>query len=428
MRCLESVSLSILLALVPLCAMAQHSASPLAAYQRASVNPWMAVDYGVPDSSVWAMGGTSDDSIAVWVVEWDLLSFDAGLTWLASREGPPEHGVTSVAFDLNRSWYVGTLEKGVFKSEDAGSTWQEMSEGLQDVAVGALLVDQKGELYASTVLGPLYHFDADAATWEPIHDVGLDNPFMPALAVDENNTLFRGTDGGVYRSSDGGATWEEASKGLTNLHIESLEVGVDGMLYAGTDGGVFRSIDKGEAWEEVDNEVLGAYNIRAMAVNAENALFAGTHGAGVYRSLDAGASWEALNDGLASRFINAFHITPKGTMYAGTADAGLFRRDAATDVSTEYDASIVNAVTLAPNYPNPFIGSTRIRYALPKSTDVFLAVYDVQGRLVEVLSTGTKPAGWHEHRFDGAHLPSGIYFYRLRAGDFTAMRNFVLLR
>ncbi len=99
-----------------------------------------------------------------------------------------------------------------------------------------------------------------------------------------------------------------------------------------------------------------------------------------------------------------------------------------TNVATEDAAEIPTDFALESNYPNPFNPATRIRYALPQRASVRLAVYDVQGRLINVLVETDQPAGWHEVTFEADMLPSGVYFYRIEAGVFQNARPMLLLR
>ena len=69
------------------------------------------------------------------------------------------------------------------------------------------------------------------------------------------------------------------------------------------------------------------------------------------------------------------------------------------------------------NYPNPFNPTTKIRYEIPERSFVTLKVYDVLGNEVATLVNEEKPVGSYEVEFNGFGLPSGIYFYRLSAGD-----------
>ena len=83
---------------------------------------------------------------------------------------------------------------------------------------------------------------------------------------------------------------------------------------------------------------------------------------------------------------------------------------------------------LAQNYPNPFNPTTTIKFELPKASHVSLNVYDLLGREVTMLVNDKIDAGFHEVRFDGSNIASGVYFYRLQAGDFVATKRFLLLR
>jgi hypothetical protein len=85
-------------------------------------------------------------------------------------------------------------------------------------------------------------------------------------------------------------------------------------------------------------------------------------------------------------------------------------------------------MTLHQNYPNPFNPSTTIRYGLPHKSTVQLTVFNTLGQQVAVLEQGEKEAGYHEVKFDGTGLSSGVYFYRLQAGDFVQTRKLLLLR
>lgn len=83
---------------------------------------------------------------------------------------------------------------------------------------------------------------------------------------------------------------------------------------------------------------------------------------------------------------------------------------------------------LHPNYPNPFRLETTIRFELPRSEYVRLEVYNLLGQRVAVLVEGPMPTGRHEVRFHAGALPSGVYLYRLEAGDRVEVRKMTLLK
>jgi hypothetical protein len=88
---------------------------------------------------------------------------------------------------------------------------------------------------------------------------------------------------------------------------------------------------------------------------------------------------------------------------------------------------------LEQNSPNPFNPQTAIRFTLASTQNVTLAVYDVSGRLVRMLASGTQEMGAHTITWDGrndagATVSSGVYFYRLDAGKFSQTRKMVMLK
>ncbi len=95
----------------------------------------------------------------------------------------------------------------------------------------------------------------------------------------------------------------------------------------------------------------------------------------------------------------------------------------------------INDFALMQNYPNPFNPITKIRYTVPdaplpfgKGQGVRLEVYNILGNEVAALVNETKPAGEYEVEFNGSNLPSGVYYYRLQAGDFSQTKKLVLLK
>jgi len=85
-------------------------------------------------------------------------------------------------------------------------------------------------------------------------------------------------------------------------------------------------------------------------------------------------------------------------------------------------------VRLYENYPNPFNPLTTIRYGLPNRSHVTLTVFNTLGQQVAVLQNAEQEAGYHEVQFDASGLASGVYFYRMQAGDFVATKRLLLLR
>jgi hypothetical protein len=163
----------------------------------------------------------------------------------------------------------------------------------------------------------------------------------------------------------------------------------------------------------------------------------------LYYSADGGASWgqiatdvtgtvynwtvpEPLTD---EAFVRVYLFDQRGVM--GFDDS---------DEAFHVVASILDAEGIKPsvhalmqNAPNPFRGATTIAFDLPQDERVELAVYDVNGRQVRVLRREQLPQGRHQVAWDGLdsggrYVASGIYFYRLTAGEFRATKRMFLMR
>jgi predicted GH43/DUF377 family glycosyl hydrolase len=109
------------------------------------------------------------------------------------------------------------------------------------------------------------------------------------------------------------------------------------------------------------------------------------------------------------------------------AELVLLRQQGRVNVSNSPSASPLR-YHLAQNFPNPFNPSTTIRFEIPRSGQVQLALYNLRGELVRTIVKGELPAGVHTYTFDMADLASGMYFYQLQADDFTVTRKMVLLK
>jgi hypothetical protein len=139
---------------------------------------------------------------------------------------------------------------------------------------------------------------------------------------------------------------------------------------------------------------------------------------------------------LADSLVDAaatLRVDRYGGVYLGCTTAGNLTKQTVVKYRQPTSASAASYLVsgnfaLQQNYPNPFNPSTVISYQLPVVSNVKLAVYDMLGREVRVLVDEKKEAGYHEIRFDGSGLASGVYLYRLRAGDYVATKKLLLMK
>jgi hypothetical protein len=96
------------------------------------------------------------------------------------------------------------------------------------------------------------------------------------------------------------------------------------------------------------------------------------------------------------------------------------RKNEDVQIPTEYE--------LSQNYPNPFNPTTTVQYALKERSSVELVLYDILGREVKVLVKEEQEAGYYKVQLNAGRLASGIYIYRLQAGEYVDIKKMVLLK
>ena len=138
------------------------------------------------------------------------------------------------------------------------------------------------------------------------------------------------------------------------------------------------------------------------------------------------------HDPLATTKFNAINFAVSSTNASTTA---LNITDVKVDLGSPIlvgvskdNGSLPITYSLSQNYPNPFNPTTTIEFALPKAGDVNLVVYDILGREVTRLVHGSLNAGYHKVTFNATNIASGVYFYRITAGDFVSVKKLMLLK
>jgi len=100
----------------------------------------------------------------------------------------------------------------------------------------------------------------------------------------------------------------------------------------------------------------------------------------------------------------------------------------APTIQVESKEDVISSYAFMQNYLNPFNPATFIRYQIPELSFITIKIFDLTGKEVRTLLSEVSPAGSYEVEFRVKELPSGIYFYRLEAGDFIEIRKMVLLQ
>lgn len=171
-------------------------------------------------------------------------------------------------------------------------------------------------------------------------------------------------------------------------------------------------------WQRTNGPYGGTIN--SLAINSSGHIFAATNANGIFRSCDNGDSWTPINTGLTNLYFYSLAINSKGYLFAGTDGGEIFRSMESSVGVLENANHIHHSFILEQNYPNPFNPETTIRYQLFRRAYVTIHIFDLQGRVIQSLTTGQKEAGYHTTVWDGKDeqgktVASGTYLYRMEA-------------
>lgn len=157
-------------------------------------------------------------------------------------------------------------------------------------------------------------------------------------------------------------------------------------------------------------------------------IFAGTD-LGVFKSTDEGASWVSFNTGFPN--VEIYDMKYKESpqvLLAATHGRGCFTFDLSTIVAIQNINGTPESFSISQNYPNPFNPVTTIKYEIPSLSFVTLKIYDALGNeVVSAVNKNVHP-GKYEYTWNASGFSSGMYFYKIIAGDFAETKSMILLK
>ncbi len=320
---------------------------------------------------------------------------------------------------------------GVYASIDTGTTWSAVNTGLTATTTAYAFYLDADTLYGCMKEG-LYRTTNNGGTWEKWGVSGLPATKINSLII-TNDTMYASNGTlKVYRSINRGRTWFGATSNQTIFLPERLYVHNNKFytITSSNQGKFMICSDSGKTWTEV-NAAFGQ-DVQSVQFVNDN-IFARVYNKGIYLSTNAGTTWAQINQGMstAAPVLSAMTIA-WDTLFASYQDGGIIRRGlpdvGVTTVKRFGQTTAPDGFALSQNFPNPFNPSTRIEFSIPQSGFVTLNVYDAIGREVATVVREQMNAGSYSAGFNGAGLSSGVYFYQLKAGTYTAMKKMLLIK
>jgi photosystem II stability/assembly factor-like uncharacterized protein len=354
---------------------------------------------------------------------------DAGATWNLSSIGL-KHSIEDLCYaDANTLYLVGGDET-IYKSTNSGFFWTEIYSGFPlslllsvefyNPSYG-IVAGEDGKVFVTTNGG------TDWAT-SNAGGVGL---MRGVHLFDEENAYVVGTPEQVFKTTNGGITWVSDFNGANTVALYKIKFTENNTgLICGSQGKFLINTDyvpvelTGFAAIVYGNDVQLNWTTKSELNNS---------GFEILRSVENN-NWENI------AFVPGFGTASEPKTYYFT-DAELksgfysYRlKQIDFDGSFEY-SDIVNVFVSSPigysleqNYPNPFNPNTLIKFSISNEVQVSLSVFNILGEKVKELKNEIMKPGYYEVEFNASSLASGVYSYRIKAGDFVETKKMVLLR
>jgi ribosomal protein S11 len=380
---------------------------------------WVPMSNGITESNVLTLAANGNSFFAG-TANWHgiFVSTNNGLYW--NQTSLNNLNISSLIVNSN-TIYAGT-NNGVFISTNNGSTWTQTGEYIKNILS---LAANGNSIFAGSNYNGVYKSTDNGISWI---QTTLNNQAIWSLLISGNN-IFAGTNGfGIYLSTNNGTSWTHM--GLDNRPIISFAI-IGNNIFAGTaTSGVYLTTNDGITWVQTSLNDKVVYSLTPSGNN----IFAGVQNSpndsgGVYLSTNNGTTWIKKNQGFnVSLSVNTLLIT-NDYIFAGTTQS-VWRRNLSEILSEVQNiiTEIPSKYSLLQNYPNPFNPTTTIKFDIPKSSNVKISVYDITGKEFGVLVNEKLQAGTYQTNWNASNFPSGIYFYRIQAGDFSETKKLILLK
>ncbi len=374
----------------------------------------------------------------------------------------------------------GVLNNDVLSTvalDSAGNVWVSDVQGMEKFTY-----IRQSPVFQPVITDTLVYQQSDGTSSLPqITNTALPTDGPTAIAVGSSNVLWLGTlKVGLVKYEDGLATRYNSSTtaGFLDDHVHCVGIDKCGDIWAGTSGGAVEYDGSTWQWFTTGNSPLPNDTVLSIAVDADGHVWLGTKGGlAEYKpqphspqlSLPANSSavdtnsvectWQAACPGVTRYW---FEISDNSSLAGSTIDSNVAGTEKSvtglSDKTTYYwrvrghndagwgeysqtfsfNTSIATGVTdnrglpkqfaLGQNYPNPFNPTTNIEFRIADFGFVSLKVYDILGREVKTLVNQVEQRGSYSVTLNARDLPSGVYFYKLTAGDFSAIKKLVILK
>ena len=407
-----------------------------------------------PSNSVYAIDFDKNKSALIGTYK-GLVTFDYN-SWLlydSTNSGLKNPYILSLGVDRFHDIWIGSRGYHCLTKFD-GTEWYvyDSTNSVMSIEeVRCLKFDSLDNLWIGSTRG-ITKYDGENWIRYTTRNTPLTSNGINDIAFDKEGNLwlalttlpFLEDVGGIAKFD--GENWKIYNTGNSGLpidHTVALAFDSEGVLWIATGtpgaagievGGGLTKFD-GENWTTytIYNSGLTSNTIFDIIVDSIDNIWIGTCAGGLVR-FDRKDEWlvyNTINSGISSNTLSVINVDAKGNKWIGHPFSGIsvFREGGVIipDIPDGHP-SFLNSFILYQNYPNPFNPSTTIKFDIPKISNVTLTIYNIIGEEVAILVSDRLPAGSYSYKWNASGFASGVYLYRLQAGNYVETKKMMLMR
>jgi photosystem II stability/assembly factor-like uncharacterized protein len=370
-----------------------------------------------------------------------LKTTNSGTNWISKNSGTTKN-LQGARFINSTTGFASGWQGPILKTTDAGESWNIISfNNLPSTSYlgGGWFFDANNAVIAmgtsSYKQSKILKTTNGCASWDTV--------FYPPPSTQGWISYFHFPDSQngyatvgydtVYKTVNGGLNWTIVPLGgypqlwTSGVYFfDALTGFVGGGNYSNMTGQLSKTTNGGTSWQIITS-AYGIAKIQFCDNSNGYALAASsTSGYGIIiKTTDGGGNWNIFSTPRDS--LNGMHFLSTTLGYASGVQGRILRYGFQIGIKT-ISSEVPDKFYLYQNYPNPFNPTTNIKYQITNNGYVTLKVFDINGKEISTLINEKQTAGTYEATFDASALSSGIYFYRIIAGDYVKTMKMILLK
>ncbi len=333
--------------------------------------------------------------------------------------------------DVNNGWVVGQYGS-IYRTTDAGSNWNLLIDWNLSFLYSITFINpydgwavgNKGTIIKTTNGGTNWESKSvgNTVTLEDIFFIDNNNGWVVGWIFPEQDSCI------IFRTTDGGITYQEQYRENETQLLGVYFTDIYNGTAVGWGGRILRTTNGGISWFK---QGTSGYYSDVCFTNLNCGWVVGLGGK-LLKTTDGGINWINQQVGTSEDLWSISFIDSLNGVIVGGHSIILRTTNGGVTFLEEEGLVTTTDFILSQNFPNPFNPSTKITYQLPTAGNVTLKVFDVLGKEVATLVNEYRPAGSHEIEFNPYSInqqpSSGIYLYRLQAGEYVETKKMIFLK